>query len=342
MLRIDRICVYIIMLGLIFIIPGIQFVTYLDEFCAMMFGVVAFLDCVVNQNWRKYNLLWIILAVMSLYAIYSVTMVDFNVPQAILLDWIISVKPFLPFIVMFAVAPKFTEADKKIIRVVSLINATILSIAFMCGYSVVEAIVFHVTYGGTIIFASVMFYLYCSIDSNGKVSKQAISVAIFYLTAGLLCTRAKYYGIYVLSLYFIFAYRPGILRHLTPKRTIGLLAIAALVLAVSWHKIEYYFLVGNSGTFDPTVVQSFARPVLYATGFLILLDFFPFGSGLGSFATYASEKYYSGVYYYYGIDKVWGLSPSYSNFICDAYIPSLAQFGVVGLILFICFSIQIS
>lgn len=337
MLRIDRICVYIIMLGLILIVPSIQYISYLDEFGALMFGCVAALDCIVNRNWGKYKLLWIVMAIMAFYAIYSVTMVHFNVAKAVMLDWVITIKPFLPFIVMFAVAPKFTDADKKIIRGICVFNAAILSFAFCCGHSVVEAIVFHVTYGGTAIFASMMFYLYCSIDSNGKISRRSIVAAIIFLTFGLLCTRAKYYGSYVLVLYFIFAYRPGMLRQLTPFKILGLLLIGALVLAVSWHKIEYYFLVGNGDSFDPTVVQSFARPVLYVTGFLILFDFFPFGTGLGSFASFASEQFYSGVYYYYGIDKVYGLSPSYSSFICDAYYPSLAQFGIVGFILFICF-----
>lgn len=337
MLRVDRICVYIIMLGMVFIIPGIKFITYLDEFCAMLFGGIAVLDCIVNGNWRKYKLLWIIMSIITLYAVYSLTMVRFNVPRAIFLDWVISVKPFIPFIVMFAIAPKFTQADKKIIKVICLLNAAVLSAAFLCGHNVVQAVVFHVTYGGTTIFMSMMLYLYCSIGSDRQISKRALTIAIVFLTFGLLCTRAKYFGIYVLSLYFLYAYRPGVLRHLTLTRLIGLLMIAGLVIAVSWHKIEYYFLTGNSGTFDPTVAESFARPVLYATSFLIFLDFFPFGSGLASFATHASEHYYSDLYFYYGIDKVWGLSPSYPNFICDAYYPSLAQFGIIGLILFMFF-----
>lgn len=337
MLRIERICVYIIMLGLILLIPSIQYISYLDEFGALLFGCIAALDCVVNRNWRKYKLLWIVMAIMAFYAVYSVTMVHFNVLKAVMLDWVITIKPFLPFIVMFAVAPRFTESDKRIIRGICVFNAAFLSAAFCCGHSVVEAIVFHVTYGGTAIFASMMFYLYCSIDSDGKISRRDIVTALVLLTFGLLCTRAKYYAIYVLVLYFLYVYRPGMLRQITPLRAIGLLFIGVLVLAVSWHKIEYYFLVGNSDSFDPTVVQSFARPVLYVTGFLILFDFFPFGTGLGTFASYASQQYYSGVYYYYGIDKVHGLSERMSDFICDAYYPSLAQFGVVGLILFICF-----
>lgn len=337
MLRVDRICVYIIMLGLVLIIPGIPYLTVVDEISAFLFGGVAVLDCVINKNWRKYKLLWIVMAIMTFYAIYSVTMVHFNVAKAVMLDWVITIKPFLPFIVMFAVAPKFTDADKRIIKVVCSINAAFLSAAFCGGHGVVESIVLHVAYGGAIISVSMMFYLYCSIDINGKISRRDIAIVVAFLAFGLLCAKAKYYGFFVLAIFFLFAYRPGIMRHITPGRVIGVLVICALVIAVSWHKIEYYFITGNNESFDPNEVQSFARPALYITGFLILLDFFPFGSGLGSFASFASEQFYSGVYYYYGIDKVYGLSPSYSAFICDAYYPSLAQFGVVGLLLFIYF-----
>lgn len=274
---------------------------------------------------------------MILYAIYSVVFAKFNVIQAIVLDLVISLKPFVPFIVMFAVGPRFVELDKQIMRGVCLINAILSIIALCCGYGVVKLIYFHPMYCGAVIFVSLMFFLYCNMDKNGQVSRISLIFVVILLALGLLCTRAKYFGEFVLAMFFLFAYRPGIMRQLTLKRALGLLAVGVLIIAVSWNKIEYYFLTGNSGTFDPSVVESYARPVLYATSFLILLEFIPFGSGLGSFATYASEQFYSDVYFYYGIDKVYGLSPTYSAFICDAYYPSLAQFGFAGLILFICF-----
>jgi hypothetical protein len=39
----------------------------------------------------------------------------------------------------------------------------------------------------------------------------------------------------------------------------------------------------------------------------------------------------------YGIDNVWGISKSYTKFVSDAYYPSLAQFGIIGIILYILF-----
>ena len=76
---------------------------------------------------------------------------------------------------------------------------------------------------------------------------------------------------------------------------------------------------------------------MYATAGLVILEFVPFGSGLASLGSYASEQWYSDLYYYYGINNVYGLSPQDPAFICDAFYATLGQFGVVGVILFIWF-----
>ena len=81
--------------------------------------------------------------------------------------------------------------------------------------------------------------------------------------------------------------------------------------------------------------------VLYATAPQILIDYFPFGSGFASFGTFSSGVYYSSIYSKYGIDGVWGMSKDHYNFIADTYYPSLAQFGIVGIILYITFWIYI-
>lgn len=338
MIRIDRACIYIIMLGMIMLIPSIHYITFIDELSAMLFGCVAISDCLFNNNWKRYRLLWIVILVLAVYAVYSLTVVHFNVPRAIALDFIIELKPFVPFIVIFAINPDLNESDKKIIKTICLFNCVVLSIALFMGHKVVELLVFHLTYGGTIIFASMIYYVYCSIDRNGQIPRQNLLTALAFLTIGLLCLKAKYYGIYVFYIYFFYLYKPGILRNFSLKNAILLTSLVLLIIAVSWHKIEYYFISGNSDTFDPKVVQSFARPVLYVTGLQIMGEFIPFGSGLASFATAASSQYYADTYYYYGIDKVHGLAPNKDfDFICDAFYPSLAQFGIIGLILFIYF-----
>lgn len=81
-----------------------------------------------------------------------------------------------------------------------------------------------------------------------------------------------------------------------------------------------------------------ARPESYKTAATIIFkDYIPFGSGLGTFATNAAAEYYSPLYYKYNLSNVWGLSPDFNVFVADAFYPTLAEFGLVGLFFFFIF-----
>jgi hypothetical protein len=119
-----------------------------------------------------------------------------------------------------------------------------------------------------------------------------------------------------------------------------MIAAFGMMILVAWNKISYYFFqaIMGSSTVDEDMI---ARFVLYRTFPEILHDYFPFGSGFASFATHSSGEYYSDLYVKYGIDSVWGISKQYHNFISDTYYPSLAQFGVAGIILYLLFWVYI-
>ena len=59
--------------------------------------------------------------------------------------------------------------------------------------------------------------------------------------------------------------------------------------------------------------------------------------GCASFGTFYSGEYYSSIYEQYGIDNVWGMMKNEHSFIADTYYPSLAQFGITGVILYALF-----
>lgn len=341
MLRADRICIWIFILGLLFLIPDYMFLRYVDELSAVALGAMAILDSVLNGNWRRYRLLWVIIGIMTFYAIYSVLFLSFNTVKYIIVDWIIELKPYIPWVVFFAIRPTLKESDRQIIKYISLFNIVVSFLIALGGYSAVVATIGHISIAGQVVFVSTLAYAYCSIDEFGGISKSNLIAILLFFTMGLVCTRSKYYVEYICAIFFFVFYRPGVLRKLNLKHLMAFIALGLLIVFVSWNKFSYYYLTGNSDTFDPTTVQTFARPVLFATGGLILIDFFPFGSGLASFATYASAANYSDLYYYYGIDKVYGLSPQMGEFICDAFLPSLAQFGIVGLSLFIWFWVYV-
>ena len=157
------------------------------------------------------------------------------------------------------------------------------------------------------------------------------------LCGGLLCTRSKYYGCFVLASFFLYFYRPGITRKFKFKHALILILLGIIFVGVAWKKFNYYFITGGSDTFDPNKISSYARAALILTSFLILWDYFPFGSGFASFGSYPSSENYSTLYYEYNLDKVYGLSPDMPDFIMDTYYSTMAQYGVAGWFLFIYF-----
>jgi hypothetical protein len=82
-----------------------------------------------------------------------------------------------------------------------------------------------------------------------------------------------------------------------------------------------------------------ARLVMTKTSWLIARDYFPLGSGLGTFGGWISRLFYSSVYSQYGLDRVFGLSPEVlegQDFLMDTYWPYvLGETGALGLLFYI-------
>lgn len=345
MVRLDRFCSWLFIVCFALFVPSSRLLGFTDELASMILIGVIGVDCLMNKNWLRYKLLWVIMGIMTVYAIYSSIVLNFNTIKYIVIDWLIQLKPYIAFAIMLAIAPSFTRKEKKILRILAVFNVSVTVIVlfsmFFIGRALLDPIFFHVMTAGMCIYISSAIYMLCSIKEDGSIGKKSLIFLTAMLILGLMCTRSKYYGEFVISMFFIYLYKPGMTKHLNFKYFMLIVSVLILILAVSWNKIEYYFLTGNSDTFDPNVVSSYARPVLYITSFLIICDYFPFGSGLASFASFASSDNYSRLYYEYGLNYIWGLSPEMPDFICDAFYPSLAQFGLVGIVLFICFWIYV-
>jgi len=75
-----------------------------------------------------------------------------------------------------------------------------------------------------------------------------------------------------------------------------------------------------------------ARNALYAASVRVAGDFFPLGSGLGTFGGWIAALYYSPLYNQYGLSTVYGLEKG-GRFLTDTFWPYLiAQFGVIGIL----------
>lgn len=339
MLDINRTYFWLFCFAVLSLMFGISVFKLADEVCLLVFAILGSLDMLYNRRWRAYRLFFVFMGVMAFYAIYSIYFLDYSISRAVINDFVIQMKPLIAFSVTYAIVPQFTGKEKRIVKSLCLVLSALSCLMLVANtYRVVLP---HVYYQGMLCVVCGLVYLLMAYDEEQPRdwSRKDLLWAAAIFLMGLVCTRAKYYGFVVLALFMLFVYKPGMM-NLKNLRNLGIIVLVlGAVLFVSWNKIEYYFITGSSDTFDPEVAQSFARPVLYATSILILADHFWLGSGLASFATSSSSAdiYYSDVYYKYGVDAVWGLSPAYDAFISDTFYPELAQFGFVGIVLFVVF-----
>lgn len=335
-------CLFCIMLlGLLL---GSSLVQFIDELCLLLFFLLAVLDMLYNKAWRKYKVLFALGGVMAFFLMHSLLFSPFNTKYAMVNDFMRQLKPLAAFAVSYAIAPSFTAKQKKAVRVMCVALSG-LSLGII-GLVLINAqwfdmLLWHVYYQGLLCLGCALAYMLVAYDKDKPkgYSKQDLFWIVLILTLGLACTRAKYYGVFVISVYILFWYKPGVLNLKNWKNLLAVSAIGGAVLMVSWSKIDYYFIHGELGEIDLDVMSSYARAALYMTAVLIFMDFPVMGSGLASFATASSgtSVNYSSLYGEYGIDNVYGLSQMYDAFITDTFYPEFAQFGLVGVLCFLAF-----
>lgn len=82
--------------------------------------------------------------------------------------------------------------------------------------------------------------------------------------------------------------------------------------------------------------ESSMRNILMSKARLIAKEYFPLGSGFGTYGSFISFKYYSPLYENLGMNKMYGFTKNYYIYGMDSYYSLLiAQFGYVGLIFFV-------
>lgn len=158
------------------------------------------------------------------------------------------------------------------------------------------------------------------LDSNAQPDFK-ILFSVFFLMCSTLRTKA----IGASSLMIIIYYLLYVKKKKISLKTFLLLVPIAFFIA----KDQIYFY------FFSNIQSDSARYQLLIKSFSIALDHFPFGSGFGTFGSYASAVNYSKLYYIYGLSNVNGLSIDNISFICDSFWPMItAQFGFLGLLIY--------
>jgi len=322
-----------LILGMVLYAPlNIQFV---DEILGFILLALFFIYMFKTPKWEINKAFLFTIAVFVFYVIYSIV-ISSNSTFAIFYDLTIQIKPYIAFFCIYQMGVAFTSNQKRVLNQLCLIIWFIL-LPIGLGDLVIKDFISkamgHPTNYAAAITAISLAYLY---SSDFKWRNKIMFLVM--LSVGLISGRSKFYGFFVLAAVVVFYFSNIKNIKLNLKNIVIVLVMIVGVLFVAWDKIMFYFLSSITGGEENDYL---ARFVLYGTSFLIFTDYFPFGSGMASFGTHASRVVYSNTYSEYEIDNIWGLSKSHNTFIADTYYPSLAQFGIMGVILFFLFWVYI-
>ena len=298
--------------------------SYVDEFMTLILILYTFSKAktksVNRLPWKEYNMF---LVVLTFYFVYSLIL-QVNVPNAAIRDVVQWIRPFSVIYCTWILNPRFSKMQKKL-----MLTSMIATLVFwiVTNRTVLEKENAEFVVLGQIAMCTGMaWYLFTD------YKKENLYFATFLMATGMLAPKFKYLGEVVCFIYIMYFLKQK-LNFKSPKTVAIFAMIAAVILYITWFKFEAYYVTGMSGN-----VGRMARPESFKVAFgKIIWEYFPFGSGFGTFGVAAVVKYYSPLYYKYNLNTIWGLSPDWPAFLADAFYPTLAQFGVVGIGLFIAF-----
>ena len=269
----------------------------------------------VNRRpWREFM---VCLSVIAFYTLYSL-MFGVNVAGGVWLDLLQEIRPYSIIFCTWILNPRFTKKQKK-----WMLGTMVLTLFSWIAYhpeSIESAHAEFPVLGQLAICTSMSWYLFTEDTKRNRY------IALALVLTGMFAPKFKFMGELVCFIAFVFFVKKQ-LNFKSPKTVFFAVVLVVTVLVVTWTRFDAYYVTGLDN-------EAMARPMSYKTSLQILWDYFPLGPGMGSFACNGAWKFYSPLYYEYNLTSIWGLSPEGGFFICDAYYPTLAQFGVVGVFFF--------
>ncbi len=269
----------------------------------------------------------IYIGLMIFYLVYSL-LIQVTTFRGVYLDLLQQLRPYAVFYLTWMMAPDFSPKQKKRIKWVMLFSFFGYLILFKIKPSVVTP------YGGEESAALGQIALCCAMVYYlfSKQTKRNRNIAILIMLLGLVSGKSKYFGECVVFIALMMFVKNRI-NFTSVSTLLKVGALGAVVIFFTWTKFNAYYVEGFQDD-----AEAMARPLTYETGMKIMFrDYIPFGSGLGSFGTAAAAKEYSPLYYDYQLNEIWGLRPENPMFLADAFYPTLAEFGIVGLFFFLWF-----
>lgn len=257
-------------------------------------------------------------AVLCFFLGYSIYR-HVNVWQAALTDFLLFAKPIACFYIPLMLSYKLSVRDKNLIAFFLFISGI---------FCIIQVPFLNYIYDNTTTYYQCC--MYCGLNYLFFSSRKKTDVLFCFLilSCGLFSFRAKYFTEFIFFVYVFFFLKVRI--RLNIKYVICALLISLLVVYVNYQKIKHYL-----------VHDDLVRTKFYYTVPQILVDYFPLGSGFGTFNTEGAARYYSPLYEKYGFSNTWGARQidyrTGSDFLKDTFYPALSQFGIAGYLLFFLF-----
>lgn len=309
---------------------GISYISVIDEILIAFLLAYKFSRKIKIQRWEKQYLL--IIVIWGIWGCLSgaIRGVDIGITLS---GMMFQLKNYL---IVFTVAGiRWTRNDiRKIFKALKYIYSLVIVLGFV-------------------------FYFFPSI----ALFKNILMTSIFNQEA-LFATLMVPVGIYAFVMYIqkgekkqlllLGVVFTGLIFATTIKNIISLFLVCVIYLATQKGKRRkiYFILFGMMGLIvaSPYIISLFSdeiavnfvasnainRPrwMLYRYGYKIAKDFFPFGSGFGTYATSVSyNNYYSDIYELYGINTRYGFRKGEAWFLQDTYWPAvLGESGFISVI----------
>lgn len=281
----------------------------------------------LEKNKLRTTEISIYILLMVSYFAYSL-IIQVTTPRGVFLDILQQVRPYAVFYLTWMMAPEFTNKQKRRIKLVMFLSFFGYLVAFIFKPSLVTPFGGEesAALGQIALCCAMVYYLF------SKQTKLNRNIAILIMLLGLISGKSKYFGECVVFIALVVFVKSKI-NYTSVATLLKVAALGAVVIFFTWTKFNAYYVEGFQED-----AEAMARPVTYETGIKIMFkDYIPFGSGLGSFGTTAAAKEYSPLYYKYQLNTIWGLTPENPMFLADAFYPTLAEFGIVGLFFFLWF-----
>ena len=218
--------------------------SYIDEICALLLFILFGINVLRSKNWAFDKIFLLILGIFLFYLVYSLY-IGSNSPRAILMDFVIQIKPYLAFFCVYSMRPVLNANQKKILRQLAILFSLYLLLIGTGDLFIKDLmlnILSHTSRFATATSILALLYIYFS-----DYTKRDKPIFILLLSIGLFSGRSKLFRFLALCTLIMLYINKSFEMKFNIKNTLFLLFAIIVTAVVAKDKIELYFITGGFG-----------------------------------------------------------------------------------------------